>query len=103
MYLNKLYRSDKYCEIPKCDDFRYGCNNTPCGHPLIPNVNHQNIEVPHNTFLTCGCPAFEYNSHNKDCELFNSNESENYPIVYGNTGIPFDPKENYSYLDFVVN
>ena len=97
MYLNKLYRSDKYCEIPKCDSFKWGCSNIPCGYRgSIPKViHHQYITIPENTFLTCDCPAFEYDSHNKDCEFFDSNESENYPRIYGNAGIPFNPKQNY--------
>ena len=69
MYLNKLYRSDKYCEIPKCDDFKHGCNNTQCGYPLVSKINNQMIEVPYNTFLACGCPAFEDCGHKEDCEL----------------------------------
>lgn len=77
MYLNKLYRSDKYCEIPKCDDFRYGCSNMPCSYlgPIPKVVHHQLIDCNSDEKLSCGCPAFESYSHNKDCELFNSNES----------------------------
>lgn len=62
MYLNKLYRSDEYCEIPSCNN-RGMC--VPSEHPII---THQLINCDSDEKLTCGCPAFEFYSHNCDCE-----------------------------------
>lgn len=76
MYLNKLYRSDRYCEIPKCDSMNlpYGYY---CGHYFPPDSN-QLINCNSDEKLSCGCLPFEYRSHNSSCKLFNSNEDQPY-------------------------
>lgn len=78
MYLNKVYRSDEYCEIPKCDDFKWGCSNIPCESKYSPEPNHQLINCNSDEKLSCGCPAFEFYSHLPTCKLFNSNEDQPY-------------------------
>ena len=72
MYLNKLYRSSEYCEIPSCNN-RGMC--IPSEYPIIP---HQLINCNSDEKLSCGCLPFEYRSHLHTCELFNSNEDQPY-------------------------
>lgn len=80
MYLNKLYRSNEYCEISLCEDFKYGCSNLPCGYrgPIPKVIHHQIINCNSDEKLSCGCLPFEYRSHLPTCALFNSNEDQPY-------------------------
>lgn len=64
MYSNKLYRSNEYCEIPKCDQ-EYTTQN----ERLIYTTEEK---------LSCGCLAFEYRSHLPICRFWNTNEDQPY-------------------------